>query len=421
MTNVVSFPGASTKRMEQLKADGRAASRKMLGKTVKLHPEDRHVIARRLNDEIEKSGIKPGRLAVAADLINGTRELDKMRWRQGNKQDKELLGDSSRYRDVIAALAKLTGENFNLLLDRVTVGTRVHPRRASHALSDIEKTQVALELEANEVDRELDLLADYRHTLRLKCEGFARGELANWPYYDLDEDAIPESTTDPEAGDYEEYIREEWDAQVAGQYGFWGYDFNDDYLEGIDIESLCCLPHAYLGILVNWTHWTASGDLNDIRKLREWMTLGYTHTPTAGYRDGEPPRVENLTVKDPDILEGSPYAGVNDFPHAWLTLFPDREMTRIVPALLELSADLGSTLRPISPRVLVELESTEIIGRQPRAYDAIVELLAPEQGKSLRQQWTETGRWFRENPFLRRANRAARARCRRDKLLSTGD
>jgi hypothetical protein len=408
MTNVVPFQSASAKRTSQLKADGRAA-RRMLGKAVNLHPEDRHTIARRLNDEIEKSGIKPGRLAVAADLINGTRELDKMRWRQGNKPDKELLGDSSRYCDVIEALAKLTGENVALLLDRMTVGTRVHPRRASHALDDIEKTQVALELEANEVDRELDLFADYRHTLRLKCEGLARGELSDWPYYDLCEDAIPVSRSGPEAGDDEEYIREEWNAKVAGQYGFWGDDFTEDYLEGIDIEALCCLPHAYLGILADWNHWAVRGDLHEVRKAREWMTAGYGNIPTPLYREDAPPEVENLSED------------VHSFPHAWLILFPDRNMSRIVPALLILSADLGSTLQPISPRLLVELESTEVVGRQPRAYDAIVELLAPEQGKSLRQQWTETGRWFRENPFLRRANRAARARCRRDILLSTGD
>jgi len=420
MTNVVSFPGALTSRMEQRNSDGRAASRKMLGKNVKLKPEDRLVIARRLYDEVKKSGVKPGRLATEAGLLNGTRELDKMLWREGNKADKELLAYSSRYRDVIKVLAKLTGESLNLLLDRVTVGTRMHPQGRIDTLDDIERTQVALELEANEVDRELDLLADYRNTLRLKCEGFARGELFDWPYYDLEEDAIPVSNSDPKASDDEEYIREEWNAKAKGAYGFWGHGFSDDYLEGIVIDALCCLPHAYLGILVDWTHWGTRGDLHEIRKLREWMQLGYTHTPTAVYRDGEVPRVESLKVEDPDILKGNPFATVNDFPHAWLILFPDRDMTRIVPALLTLSADLGSTLEPISSRLLVELKSTEVIGKQPSAYNAIVELLDPDLGKPLRQQWTETGRWFRENPFLRLANRAARARARRDALISKG-
>lgn len=420
MTNVVSFPGASAKRMEQRSSDGRAASRKMLGKNERLEKQERRVIARRLDDEVKKSGIKPGRLAAEAGLSYGTRELDKMLWREGNKADKELLAYASRYRDVIKALAKLTGENFSLLLDRVVVGTRMHPRRASHELDDIERTRVALELEANEVDRELDLFADYRHTLLLKREGFARGELVNWPYYDLHEDNIPVRSSDPEAGDQEEYLLEEWNAQVEGKYGFWGYDFSDDYLEGIDIEALCCLPHAYLGILVDWTNWSTRGDLHEIRKLREWMQLGYTHTPTAVYREEEVPRVENLKIEDPEILKSYPTASVNDFPHAWLILFPDRDMTRIVPALLTLSGILGSTLEPISSRMLVELESTEVIGRHPSAHDAIVDLLNPESGKSLRQQWAETGRWFRENPLLRRANRAARARARRDALISRG-
>lgn len=420
MTNVVSFPVALAKRMEQRSSDGRTAGRKMLGKNERLEKEDRRVIAKRLSEEVTKSGIKPGRIATAAGLINGTRELDKMLWREGSKTDKELLAYASRYRDVIKALAKLTGENFNLLLDRVTVGTRIHPLRASHELDDIERTRVALELEANEVDRELDLFADYRHTLRLKCEGFARGELVDWPYYDLGEDEIPVRSSDPEASDHEEYLREEWNAKVEGKYGFWGYDFSDDYLEGIDIEALGCLPHAYLGILVDWTQWCTPGDLHEIRKLRARMQLGYTHTPTAVYREGEVPRVENLKVENPDILKGRPSASVNDFPHAWLILFPDRDMTRIVPSLLTLNADLGSTCQPISSRLLIELESTEVIGKQPSAHDAIVELLNPESGKSLRQQWTETGRWFRENPLLRRANRAARARARRDVLISRG-
>jgi hypothetical protein len=55
------------------------------------------------------------------------------------------------------------------------------------------------------------------------------------------------------------------------------------------------------------------------------------------------------------------------------------------------------------------------------AYVGVVELLAPPEGeKSLVQNWTETGQWFRQNPLLRAAARTAAARARRDKLFTQG-
>lgn len=413
-SNVLQFPNAKNSRAEDrreaINADARKVARKMV-RNVKIPRAERRVIATRLNDEIERPGVTHGDLCSRpeADLSYGPKQLDKMLWRQGNKEDKELLAFSAPYLKVIQALAKCTKQDYLVLLDRILVGTSLHRLNAAGgALDEVEKTLRGLQAVASQVSESLGLFHQFQETQRLKREGFARGELNNWPNYDLEEDDLPEVEGDQAPAIFPHDGEGAWQEQVQEMGALWPVE------GGPELKNLGYLPHVYLGILETWIGW---GLPKDPRARAAWhrdLAREYTRVPTAIYAEGRLPEVINTG----EAACGPPLT-VDDFLHAWLILYPDATMSGIVPVLLTLDPTVGTVLERVDSRTLIELQQVVLVERHPSAYDGVVELLAPPSGsKSLVDHWTETGRWFGHNPILSAEARRAEARARRDRLFN---
>lgn len=458
--NVINFPteNRSVKRSEEdkygaeHKENGRQAGKVLSSTRVRLTWEDRTSIARRLYDEIAASGVKPGRIAAAARLANGTKELNKLAMKAGKDPEKaQLMAYSNRYYDVIKALARLTRQNVNLLVDRITIGTKVHPTQAQ-ALGDVEKTLRGLELLAAEVDRQLGLFDQFQRTFEKKRELQNRGDLRDWPYGEIFLEFVPRPPTladlrltkkglkalgfgaadptevalievDPDLfdSDVAEYIRvrlqnyqdqkDWWEKVKTGFYAFWNTD-HDVYAEGMELEALAFLPHVYLGIFEDWSQWGIESDPEAIRKARTELIEEYSRIPTALLPDGD---TANPVITPEDH---------NFYPigHTWLLLYPDRQQSTIIPVLLRTCEEIGSQVERITIGKLIELQNAEYISDQPiSAYERVVEVVfekaADGEGFALVDKLLETGRHLKDNPYLKNQQRADRARAQRDTLF----
>lgn len=409
-SNVVDFPirdtDAPSKSAKKRQADhertGKEASERLRSPRKRLTWQDRTFIAMRLHEKIVASGIKPGRLAEAARLANGAKELHKMRLPEGKDPvNAQLLAYPNRYYDVIKALAKLTAQNFHLLVDHITVGTTVHPTRVEN-LNEIEKTFRALELLTDTVDRELGLFEQFRETLLLKCEAFARIDLENWPNYCLWEEDIPCEPVLADPG--------LWKEMLEGKYAFWA-DGNDTYSGGPNFDSLAYLPHAYLGIIADWDYFGIKDNLTAIHASRQEQIHGYDRIPQVGFsKETGLPIMSNID------------ASVYDYGHAWVILYPDQKMATVIPVLLTTDSMIGPIAERLTVSKLIELKKVERIGDRPvSAYDCLLQLVgeqtADDSGFALAKAWIETGRNFSRNPFLREAAKKAELRANRDKLF----
>ena len=458
--NVINFPagnGAVQRSLEKYQAEhedkGRKAGKVLASSKKRLSWEDRASIARRLHDEILASGIKPGRVAAAARLANGTRELNKLAMRDGKDPRKaQLLAHPDRYYDLIKAFARLTRQNLHLVVDRITVGTAVHPTRASQ-LSDVEKTFRALELLADRVDRKLGLFDQYRQTFLKKRELQSRGDLKDWPFYEKDDDIMPTepklahlnltkkslkaigygssdpsgiplsdvdaSLFDENGRDYIRHCLQRYEEDkihakkiLQGIYAFWNVD-HDDYAEGMVIEALAFLPHAYLGIFEDWSYWGIKNDMAVINETRKELLPEYKNIPTASW----------LAKEDKVLLQAPEDTNWYQVGHTWLLLYPDRHLTTIVPVLLRTTDDIGSQVERVTIGKLIELQSAEFIAEQPMsAYERLVEVVGEktEEGSkfALAESWIKTGVNFQNNPYLRAVQRSEKLRAERDTLFA---
>ncbi|WP_275096188.1 hypothetical protein [Sedimenticola hydrogenitrophicus] len=433
---------------------GRQAGRVLASSRTRLSWEDRTSIARRLHDEIVRSGIKPGDIAAAARLGNGTKELNKLAMKADKDPKKaQLLAYPDRYYDVMKALARLTRQNVHLVVDRLTVGTSVHPTRAEQ-LSDVEKTMRALELLGARVDKELGLFEQYRQTFFSKREFIRRGDLRNWPFYPFDEHDMPKAPTLAELkltkkalkalgfGSAEpstillkdidkdlfdesmcEYINErleqyqdqlEWWSKLRdGYFSFWNGD-QDDYAQCIEIEALAFLPHVYVGMVFDWSAWGVSNDESAIRRYRQEALEVADQVPEIALADdtGEP---RMRLPSNPDF-----YA----CDHTWLILYPDRRLTTLVPVLVQTDDCIGSHMVRCTVSKLIELQSAGYITDTPMSgYERLVQIIGermPDGEYALVDSWLKTGRNLRFNPYLRVAEQSYEARKSRDEMFTGG-
>ncbi|MBA1444850.1 MAG: hypothetical protein M3H12_14805 [Chromatiales bacterium] len=403
--NVLQFPirsvDESSKSVEEHQAKrkqtGKIASERLKAPRKKLSWDDRESIATRLHKAIVGSGVKAGILAEKAKFANGTRDLSKTRLPEGNDpKTQQLFAHSNRYYDVIEALANLTGQNIHLLANRITLGTVAHPTRVDD-LNEIEKMLRALELRANDVDKELGLFEQYRETMRLKLDAFARGGLEDWPNHPLWEDDIPNAL-----------VLADLD---LSKRAFWP-DGSEDWSAGPTLDSLTYLPHVYLGIIADWQDWGISGDFTAIRAERQELMAGYDKVPRVN--DQKEPGLPIMSN-----MENTSF----DYGHSWLILYPDQKMSTVIPVLLTLDPTVGTTIERLTVNKLIELEKVELIGKGLlSAYEGLQRLVGErttdDSGFALTKAWIETGRNLQKNPFLSEAREIEVSKANRDMTFS---
>ena len=130
----------------------------------KISWDDRVSIASNIDKEIAKLDIPPRKLAHMAGLVDGPKEIYRLRLPYGADPVKRRLRASPRnYIKLIKAISRLTGESRSVLVDRITYGTSIHPGGAKD-LRGVDRMQAALQQLVNQVDNEFDLFKKFRKT-----------------------------------------------------------------------------------------------------------------------------------------------------------------------------------------------------------------------------------------------------------------
>lgn len=456
---------------------------KTLNSRHKLSSEDRVFIARNLDRAIRSLEIPPGKLVEIADLgPDGTKELYRLRLPEGADPSKRRLRAHVRnYAKAIDAIARLSGRNRSRIVDEITFGTSIHPKQAD-GLDEADRYGRALQYLVDVVDKEIGLFGLFRDTLdeklhclrqRLILDQLGWPTLAGYDKADLDpevpivenldlpkdvldswasdlqrETASPRTTSRPtvrrsglaqarsrllatrlteldlssigpalgsrirtELDDYRHRLRES-ERLLEGIDAFWNIGGDEDLCPFfIDIEAaLPFLPHAYVGIVLEWNDICPRGSESDRREIRNGILSRNVATPrlVPDKGDGVPRWV--------DLDE--------NYSHAWLIIYPDRQARALLPVLVVVDryGTCGSVGFHLGVRRLLELKSWDAIfdGAGCTAYERIEHLLG--MGPSsleevpLLEVWRATARNLGRNPLLEhRQARFAREGTKLDK------
>lgn len=183
---------------------------------------------------------------------------------------------------------------------------------------------------------------------------------------------------------------------MTGECAF--YDFGGD--EGccpffIDIEAaLPFLPHAYVGVVLEWSDLCPSGLASEKLDMRNWIRSQQVLHPRLVRH--EPGGASKLVDFD------------ENFSHAWLIIYPDRPVNELLPLLVVVDqyGVCASYGYHVDVRKLLELKEWGVIheGKDSTVYERIEYLLGMDPSSldenALRDAWRETAGSFRQNPLL---------------------
>ena len=392
----------------------------------KLPHGDEVIIARHLYDELTRlklhlhaKGMGLGEFCShyrIADVSESSKELHRLTLPPSKDPKKiRLRRAAGKYRLLIEAISKVTGESRSSLADHVLMGTSLHPMKQHGSLSEAEKLQVALQRIVEIVDGEFGLYAKFMETASLKANHIANGGTEHWPLQEATRDLLTHE-------EYELELRNALDPRFA----FWekGIGYEDwkrtfgDTISGTDFPNPQCsgalqdtsfffIPHAPLGVIefANLPR-RKSDPAKYVIAVKEQLD---------GWRKfcegtGRSLVAEQYSVKDEWDSEslrplGQFGVGICGNYFAWLIIYPAHDGSRLMPMLYIAHEEGGPYILPLDARNLeifrdaIWLNETE----DSTVFDRIKELLVCRTGTpmSIMDGFRRTAPWFDHNPFFK--------------------
>lgn len=356
--------------LECAREEGAKAWDRLRNRNRKLSPPDRNAIARNLQQEIERLGLSTRNLANRAGFAE-SKELYRLTLpRDADPRVRRLRADSWKYADLTKAIQHLTGENLHVLVDRMTRGTAVHPLFDEN-LSEIDELDNLLQLVANDLDCEFDLLSNYQAIAEVRNGYFSKTSWGRWPMYEF----MPEVSTAEELKQELEYAAIPSNAYYSMHYGReW------PFLE-IDLAAtLEWIPSLFVGYLLHWDGWvydvTTEEEPHQVTNLRKQLI--------ALYGNGDPPTKETQ-------IDGF------SAPATWLALYPNRELNSVVPVLLTGAEEVGVRCIALDHYQLLRLKDMQLLTDTVlTAFDAIQRAAA----ENLRDRLALSAGRLARHPYL---------------------
>ena len=395
----------------------------------RLEKNDREAIAQNLHWELEeyKTNDDHGNLT---DLFEqaGLQLKEKARLTlQPGKYAKDLRTEWNQYKALIESLHVKTGEELNLLANRVLLGTQFHPI----SLADLQEAQLILEALQVAVDR-----IDQEFKLWAQCQAVAaiRKPLEE-PYLkalrDGDETALSEffdanpthivgspiklwwPIDDFQLIDYDK------DAYVAPDNQFWAkrYSVHGDIAAGVCMgEEIFFFPHIYLGKTIEWSGgldrvghevqtMSSVGKESILASIQAEAEFRVMFNEETGnyqvYQEGEEPGEKRINGTDWDW--GDDWMSKTA---RWLVIYPDPDAKRLVPAIYTRGEMWFTELVPLSARLIAEFgdgDRWQYVGHDaPTLLQRLKDLTGFGTGDfKVMDAWRETAARFHLNPIFR--------------------
>lgn len=409
----------------------------------KLHEEFPH-----LKQQLKERGVGLGDLCLSAGLgTDGdySKELHRMMLPPDKDAAKvRLRRSASKYRSLIAAMAKASGQSSSSLANRLMVGTSLHPATAE-VRDEIEGVQIALQAIVDAVDQEFGLLRTFLETAELKARYARAGSKCRWPQHDADHrvdvatligldvsarkfkkmraahEGVAAEEPDEE---FDQMIRDDEDAASLAELelamdttkAYWEPTLDggaaDAFLGGpavsgcIQDDEFFYVPHAYIGDGLGI--WDPVGEKTapavrdrTIAELRERVLEGfkqYGPRPVDGWDEAaQMPRGQTTSGQ-----LGNNWACW----HAWLVAYPAPDNGRLIPMLYVAAEEGGPILVVLDLVTLSSLRQTYWIGPAGEVatfFERIKNLigLRPGEPQAILDGLRATAPWLRWNPFMK--------------------
>ncbi|MFZ5483838.1 MAG: hypothetical protein ACOZB0_06360 [Pseudomonadota bacterium] len=350
---------------------------------------------------------------------NSTKVLPRLVLRPGDpgKANDVLYASTEKYRLLIEALTRRSGESLGGLASRVLAGTSFYPQFPNSHTPDMSEAHLilaALQVAVNRVDDEFQLLMQCRVVDQIRQQREA-------PYWQH----LRETNELPDDASWQEGEEALWWPFADGWLPtgcYWKHDDGQDYFHypihsfwmgPEDFHSIQCLcdvdffyfPHVYLGPAENWAGIRDQG-------VSDWIQ---EHLPNA-----LEPRVcwEESTqryVLRQSENSLSDEALLTEFEHdelmleaaRWLVMYPDPRLQKLVPAIFTLGTVCRGTLSPLTSLMVADFGDTnrwEYLGKDaPTLLHRLKYLTGFQTGEfKVYDAWRETAARFHWNPILRK-------------------
>lgn len=401
----------------------------------------------RLKQQLKEQGIGLGDLCLIAGLgTDGdySKELHRMMLPPGKDSAKvRLRRSASKYRSLIAVMARASGQSSSSLANRLMVGTSLHPATAE-VRDEIEAVQAALQAIVDAVDDEFGLLRTFLETAELKAKYALEGSKCRWPQYDADHrveyvspigeelsnrrvaitlDDDGSLIVDEPDEESQQLIREDEDAASQAELeltmdtrrAYWERTVDeeggvDQFWRGptpsgcIQDDEFFYVPHAYLG--------DGEGVCNPID---EKLAPAARDRAIADLRESVLEDFKKWGVRpvdDWDEQAKQPRGQTSSLPaarahyHAWLVAYPAPDNGRLMPMLYIAIEECGPYLVPLDVVTLSSLRQTYWVGPEGEVatfFERIKSLIGmrPGEPKAILDGLRATAPWLRWNPFMK--------------------
>ncbi len=447
---IIPFPGktdstkhnheAMIKQRKIIRTEGGHALQRLEGRRKRLSKEDAAKIANRIDTLITTNSIKPGDLAEAAGLVNGTKELHRLRLPEGiDPEQRRLHTTPGKYLSVILGLQKLTSQEINRLADQILIGTELHPR-ASKA-SGVDQLSAVLQEIVLQLDKKFHLHELYVKSGELRVNNLGDWEPICWPFFDVERSAeyyeklklsdleltkkqlksmgLEDARLDKKIDDidisiFDDVTRENIDTLMSIKKTFFEHD--EKYLKEIetywgtncladegayislDFETaILNLPHIYLGPLIKWGEHFGL-DPNDFSNRAQIESIRSNYCV-----DGTPAVIKD-EISGEIRLENIQY----EIFTAWLIIYPNHAENGLSPTLYIFDPEYESEIIPINVPNLIRMDEWEIIINDSHCsvVERIKDLLGYGDKENLvLSEWARTAPFLSLNPLLQRESK----------------
>lgn len=334
--------------IEKSEREGGSAWARLRHGNRRLSVADRQAIASRLEREIAAAGLSHAEVGALAGISDGSKGVYRCTLPEGaDPGTRRLRAHARDYVQLILAVHRHTGENVHCLVDRVTIGTTVHPTRCAD-LSDVQALEAALQQIANRIDRDFGLLDAFRRIAHWRATRFGRSDWSRWPMYEW----LPEDIDDGRIEEEKAHLR-----RPANAYYDPCFDaVQHPRLSGFDLrEAMRYLPAVLLGFRFDWQEYRSDmrgrcgGDLaaaveheNRIRQLLvdDFVALGATEW---------------------QHLDKESVVMLMDCATTWVALYPDPDMSAVVPVLLTNEEEAGTACVQLTAQNLIRLQEVDLV------------------------------------------------------------
>jgi hypothetical protein len=437
------------RQSEQVAELGRQAFQDFLGYRGKLTPNDREVIARNLCSPVEDyyaNHPDEERYLLLQDAgltdEKSTKVLPRLVLRSGQPISTKdgLYASPEKYRWLIEAIARRSGESLDGLASSVLLGTSFYPHQPESPVPDISEAHLilaALQEAVDRVDDEFHLLEQCLEVARLRNEV----EAVYWKHVaETGEDLDYESwhSSNPNLVLPQPDWPQTWPGsseRFSNQNGLWwpledwrlvDWDHGDGerlivpdntYWARTGIPADPCssrvlsgpdfffFPHIYLGPAKNW-----EGERDPEQHAWVQNHLPNSEEPQVCWeedkqryvlRQSEYPLPDGTTSTEYDL------GGPMDEAARWLVIYPDPFMKKLVPMIYALGEFPGAELTQLTAPLIADFSNQyrwEYFGKgAPTLLQRLKDLTGYRTGDfKVYEAWRETALRFHWNPILRR-------------------